>query len=318
MSEVATQWQIRPARGSLAQRVRARFQVPFPDEPRLLLFCLTAANGARVQGYGALFATRGTDDRRCFVLRWELTTGVPVAALELLLSTLVERARTAGAEVVRCLRLADEAGDTGRLLMGLGFVAVERLEIYRPAYHRVLDRAQRICRAAERRGLRPVGTTLDWLRPELVPTVRTLLHCERILGVDELDLKLLPDAAESIDRERSTLILRDGELVAVMLVAPLADGHSYAVPARWVHPDLRNGWANAALLATSCERTRALGLTHVEFAGNTARHDETRRLAERLGAEISSRGARFALELDRTPGPASAERNEQPASEMAS
>ena len=297
MTERAARWQVRPARDGLAARVRARFKVPFPDEPRLLLFALTNGDAIRVHGFGALFATRDTDGRRSFLLHWELAPVIPLDTLETLLPPLVERARAAGAQTLRCLRLVKEDSATGDRLQRQGFQITERLETYQPSYQGVLQRSVRICRAAERRGLRPAGTTLDWLRPEHLPAVRALLLRERILGVDELDIKLLPDAAEPIDRERSTLILRGGELVAVMLVGPLADGKGYAVPARWVHPELRNGWANAALLATSCERTQALGLTYVEFAGNTARHDETRRLAERLGAAIASRGARFALEL---------------------
>jgi hypothetical protein len=156
-----------------------------------------------------------------------------------------------------------------------------------------LDCARRICRVAERRGLRPSDAEIDWLRPAHLPAVRARLHRERILDGTELDLKLVATHPDPIDRERSTVIHRHGTVVAVMLVAPLAAGKGYAVPVRWVDPELRNGWGNAALIATSCGKGKGLGLTHVEFTGNSALHDETRRLGQRLGAEVIGLGARY-------------------------
>ncbi len=289
------------ADAALRQRLRGLFRIPFPSDERLLLLAACDPSGARIQGYAALYAHRGDAGGRGFLLAWELVPGQREALLAPLLGLAIARARAAGAGFVDAYALLADDSDAARCLVGLGFEVGERLETYEVPYQNVLARAGRICRAAERRGLRPPGALLDHLRPEHGPAVRALFHRERILTGTELDLRLAPGHPEPIDRAGSTLILLDGDLLGVMLIAPLTDPKGYSVPARWVRPDLRRGWVNAALLATSCERVRPLGLEYVHFTGNTARHDETRRLGERLGGRVLPRGGRYTLTLGSRP-----------------
>lgn len=118
------------------------------------------------------------------------------------------------------------------------------------------------------------------------------------MDVLEFDDRLRPGHPQPTDLGRSTALTAGGDLIGVMLVAPLADGLGYIVPARWVAPAYRRGWANTVLIYNSTVQGEALGLEYIRFVANSAVHDETVRLARRLGGERIRSRERHALLLD--------------------
>lgn len=188
------------------------------------------------------------------------------------------------------------AGDPAeQMLRGLGFSAGERIDEYQAPFQTIWERCARIHRALDRRRLIPAAVQVAPFTAPRLPELRGLFHNNGILGCLDFDAHLSPQHVEPVNLTGSTALLLDGHLIGAMMVCPSRHGHGYTVVARWVHEEFRNGWANALLIYSSVRQGVPLALDFVRFVANSERHQETARLAARLGGERVSRLQRWRL-----------------------
>lgn len=297
--EPKTQALVRIAAADAAMREQAveLFKLPYPTDQRLRIVA-GLAHPNRLVGCAALFASLSEQGERGLLLTVRTLPAWHDGDLfeRLLQAAVCVAGRSGGAKLQVHDLLADGSVDAQRML-DAGFQVVENLETYQAPYKNVLTRSTRILEAARSRRAIPERASIGGLTREHLGRIRTLFHEQQIMTATEIDLRLGSRHPQPINAPGSTLCRVDDQLVGAMLIAPLPDPKGYLVTARWVHPDYRNSWVNAALLAHSCRQVEPLGLEYVRFLGNTAKHDETARLATRLGGFTAERKARMELRL---------------------
>ena len=172
-----------------------------------------------------------------------------------------------------------------RLLLELGFGESERLEVFEAPFDAVWSRCRRIHALLERRHSIPDAAQIVAFEPRRLPELRAVFHNSQIVSCLDFDARLSPQHEEAIDLERSTAIVLDETLIGAMLVCPIKGGAGYLVSGRWVAPEFRNGWVNAVLIYNSVRQGVDLSLDFVRFVANSEAHQETVRLASRLGGK---------------------------------
>ena len=280
------------------ERIQRFFRLPFRFDERLhLIVAAKGANRQRLLGCAALYPLacegREHDEAR---FSWAVRGTAQTVAMGLL-GAVIHYARDRGFRVLAHQSFLEPDDPRSRQLESLGGKVVETLDEFECPYEAVLNRCRRIYQRLLRRREFTAGLQISGVTQSLLPVVRARLHASGIMDVLEFDDRLRPGHPQPTDLGRSTALTVGGNLIGVMLVAPLADGRGYIVPARWVEPAYRRGWANTVLIYNSTAQGEALGLEYIRFLANSAVHDETVRLARRLGGErVRSRG-RHALLL---------------------
>ena len=214
-----------------------------------------------------------------------------------LLRAAAHRAAASGFSSLSHQTYLDPEDPRALTLRAMGFSPRESIDEFQCSYTSVWNRCRRI---HERLGADkgpPSEIRITSLERAVLPAVRARLHEERIMDTLDFDDRLRPGHGQPTDREKSTVLLAGDTLIAVMLVAPFADGRGYAVPARWVAPEYRRGWANVVLIYHSTAQGQELGLDYIRFVANSKAHDETVRLSQRLGGHRVTSRHRYALRL---------------------
>ena len=290
----------RPAWPDETALVLRLFRVPFRSGPHLRIFVASATEPReRVVGCFVSCATpalAGGDGReRCYFV-WRLLPGYedgPVRA-ELLERGLVDVASVRALPLVTQDLLESADCPRAQLLAAHGFAQLETIDEYQAGFDEVWSRCRRIHERLERHGGVPAGGRVLSFEPGLLPAIRTALHNDHIMNTAEFDARVGGENAERVDLERSTAIVVNDELVGLMAVSPVAGERGYVVSGRWVDPGYRNGWVNAELIYNSVRQGVPLGLEFVRFVASQKRHQETARLAIRLGGEPVRRLIRYA------------------------
>jgi hypothetical protein len=283
-----------------AERLRAArlFRLP-PDagEPGDLTVAVSAGTRQRLLAAACILpAPEGGGYQRRARFRWDVRAGDEELAQRLVRAT-IARATALRFDYLMHQLYVPIDDPRARCLRALGFPVDSRIEEFECSFDAVWNRCRRVYERLDRQRALPADIQLRSLEARLIPAIRTRLHQERIMDTFEFDERLRPDHPEPIDCVRSTAITRDDALLAVMLVAPMAATSGYIVPARWVTPSLRNGWANAALIYHSAKQGLDLGLDRIRFIANSAQHRETMRLATRLGGHCVRSRDRHAIAL---------------------
>ncbi|HJP35794.1 MAG TPA: hypothetical protein QF901_07365, partial [Gammaproteobacteria bacterium] len=279
-------------------RVQRLFRIPFRFDKRLdLVLAVTSGKRQRILACAALYPLADTSDAGAECrLGWSIRAADADTEYELLRAA-AHRAAASGFSSLSHQTYLDPEDPRALTLRAMGFSPRESIDEFQCSYTSVWNRCRRI---HERLGADkgpPSEIRITSLERAVLPAVRARLHEERIMDTLDFDDRLRPGHGQPTDREKSTVLLAGDTLIAVMLVAPLADGRGYAVPARWVAPEYRRGWANVVLIYHSTAQGQELGLDYIRFVANSKAHDETVRLSQRLGGHRVTSRHRYALRL---------------------
>lgn len=228
---------------------------------------------------------------RVRVIRTHRRQGIGSELLHHVLRRVREKQRSAISASIDSL--ADPEAE--RFLLANGFVRIGRvhvldaeLEPMRAALARLLARARRS------RRLPPSARIVPLSQAPAQEVAR--IYEERIEALRRLHPALIQASLTDERCEPSLVLLVDGHVAAILIGCHDIARRLAMVSARAVLDRFRGGLANIWIMSEAAEQARAAGIERIRFEALDDNHD-TRRLAQRFGADTIHIWDRFQLDL---------------------
>jgi GNAT superfamily N-acetyltransferase len=284
--------------------VRAcRMLLPRAIEPSHKSALLVAVTGGstppRVVGAAAMALDPQHSDRRALVDLHVIPPHRRRGIARQLLGRVIELASAKDFSSLRAWDWTDTDGEATRAWAALGFVPLQQRRDYQ------IDMEQ---------ALATLSPLLEKVRDRIPPGARVIslaeadepavirLH-EQYLGGNArlLQPMLRGSTPNAYNRDLSTVLLLDGEVVGIALGRTFGDSDTCEVDSRALHPSVRRRWANLWILHEGLRRGMAAGLRVMSYF-TLDEHEDTRQLSDRFGGVLIASSVRMGLEL-RPRGP---------------
>ncbi len=173
----------------------------------------------------------------------------------------------------------DEASSLAAALRAKGFTVEGTHEVYETPSRPLWERTRRLHDRMRARGWIPAEATLTTLQPAVLAAAERFIADHMPGSASTLAME-----TAAYRPEHSVALLLRGEVKGVLLCR--RHGPVASIGLRLVAPELRGGiaWANLMLLHASLGAGVATGLEISRFELNPALHEDTRQLAQLLGA----------------------------------
>jgi uncharacterized protein (TIGR03032 family) len=215
-----------------------------------------------------------------------------------LLQALRGAARRAGVHYLQSEGFLEESEDGAAFCRAVGLAVAQEKVRYRIDLARADALFTEKYRQLEQAGGIPAGARIGALEQADRAAVAAFA-AEQMGCFPEDVLTFLHDSSTGFDPQGSTVIHLGQRLVGVQLTR--TQGTTSFIEIKAVAPDQRGGWVNLALMFRSTRERRRQGIDTSEFEAITGEHDNTVKLAQRLGAVEVGRTLSFGLELSADP-----------------
>lgn len=225
---------------------------------------------------------RYTETEARFILRGDLNSKDDLAFC---LSAAEDAAQQMGCKVLSTQERVDPKWlDATNTFQAQGFKVVDESWVFMGPFHSFATRIERIESLLHQKCLIPKEARVSSLIEGLQPA-RALLNETLIMDDFEFDNRLRDGASKPISTTYSQIAWCGQKIVGVLLIATTPEKSLYDIPVRYVHPDFRQSWVNALLIAASVKHGEKIGAKFIQFEANSRFHTETLALAEKTGCQ---------------------------------
>jgi ribosomal protein S18 acetylase RimI-like enzyme len=260
----------------------------------LLVAAAAAGDPPRVIGAAAMTVQRRGDDERGVVDLHVIPPCRRRGIARALLDGVLKQAQALDLASLRAWDWTPTDSEAATAWAALGFVPLQHRRDYQI---QMVDALATLSPLLERvRARIPAGARVVSLaEADLDAVIR--LH-EQFLGGNAGVLRpmLSGSAQGGYNRDLSTVLLLDDEVVGIALGRTFGHGDTCEVDSRALHPSVRRRWANLWILHEGLRRGLAAGLRVMRYF-TLDEHEDTRQLSERFGGVLIAESVRMGLEL---------------------